>query len=126
MKLSNFIKPLLTSIITIVVILTVASIVDIILSVISARFYSTAAFITIFGVAGFFAAVLAYSYSIKQFPEKTNTARWALIITYLIIGALFFFVFAVLESGEYEVPFKAFGITLALGSFLFAKGNPDL
>ncbi len=105
--------------------LVAVSVFDIFLAVFNRRFYSTAAFIVLFGVGGVFAAVFAYMEGIKRAKEKNETARWSLILTLICLGALFFFLLSRLEGGEYGPAFKAFGLMTALTSFIFLKGKPD-
>jgi len=102
------------------------SLFDIVLAVFSSRFYSNAAFITVFGVAGVFAACISYINCIAMAPKKNEFARWSLISTLIACGLLIFFFVARIEGGEYEIAFKAFGVTLALASLLFAKGKVDV
>ncbi len=125
MRLLQQWKSLLAAIVTIVALFIAASIMDMILSSLFGRFYSTAAFIVTFGVAGIFAATLAYSYGIKLSPEKNEWARWSLIITNITIGLLSFFFVSVTEGGEYEAAFKSFGVTLALANLFFIKSKLD-
>lgn len=108
---------------TIIVVFVAASVFDVLLAVVSLRFYSRAAFIVVFGVAGVFAGTMSYTNGIGIVAKKNEYARWSLIIFIIIIGILFFFLFAKLEGGEYEVAFKAFGVTTALSSWLFARGK---
>ena len=89
------------------------------------RFYSTAAFVVMFGVGGVFAACFGYFTGMEHARQKNEMARWSLIITLITLGLLFFFLLAKLEGGEYEIAFKAFGATMALGSLLFIQGKPD-
>lgn len=103
-----------------------ASLLDIVLDALYLRFYSTAAFIVIFGVAGIFAAVLCYSKAVGMATVKNEFTRWSVIILMIITGLFFFFLLAPLEGGEYEAAFKSYGVTLALSSLLFIKGNMGL
>ncbi|MDZ4793839.1 MAG: hypothetical protein SGI83_06130 [Bacteroidota bacterium] len=104
-------------------VLIVASLFDIVIAVLNPRFYSTAAFIVIFGVAGIFAGVIGYMQGIEKANPKNETARWTLIILLIGFGLLFFFLLARIEGGEYEAAFKSYGITTALSSLLFMKGK---
>lgn len=101
------------------------SILDVIVAVRGMRFYSNAAFITVFGVGGIFAGMLSYINCIDMAPQKNEFARWSLIATIIGMGALFFFLLSELEGGEYRVPFKAFGVTTAACTLLFMKGKID-
>lgn len=101
------------------------SILDVFIAVTKMRFYSNAAFITVFGVGGIFAGMLSYINSIGMAPEKNKFARWSLIATIIGMGALFFFLLSEIEGGEYRVPFKAFGITMAACTLLFMKGKVE-
>lgn len=105
--------------------LVIVSIFDILIVFFNSRFYSNAAFITIFGVGGIFAAVFSYMYAIKLSPDKNEWARWSLIVTMIISGILFFFLLSKIEGGEYGAAFKAYGLTIALTSFIFIKGKVD-
>lgn len=119
----KFVKPILTTFATIIIVFVIASLFDIVLAVISLRFYSTAAFITVFGVAGIFAGILGYTYGIQQYEKKNETARWSLVLLLLISGLFFFFFLAKIEGGEYESAFKAYGVSVALTCLFFIKGN---
>jgi hypothetical protein len=105
--------------------LVVTSLLDIFLVFTSQRFYSNALFIVTFGVGGVFAAVFAYMKGIERSVQKDETARWSLVLFIIFSGILFWFLLSRLEGGEYEVPFKAYGLTLALTSLLFVKGKVD-
>ena len=120
------IRSLLVAIAVITVFFILVSFLDIGIAFFYNRFYTNFLFIATFGVGGIFAAVFGYSYGIKASAEKNESVRWSLIITFIITGLLFFFFLARLEGGEYEPAFKAFGITLALGSLLFVKGKVEL
>ncbi len=119
------IRSLLVTLVTIVVVFILASILDAVLSAFYSRFYTNIAFIVTFGVGGVFAAVYGYTYGMKFATVKNGSARWSLIITFILTGLLFFFFLAKFAGDEYEAAFKAFGVTLALGSLLFLKGKVD-
>ncbi len=125
MKLPGNITPLLTCMGIILVTFIAVSLFDIVLAVLNPRFYSVAAFIVSFGVGGIFAGTIAYTNCISLFKVKNEKARWTLIGFIILIGMLFFFPLSKMEGGEYGPAFKAFGITLAASSLLFAKGKPD-
>jgi len=99
------------------------SIFDIAVAVMNQRFYSTAAFITVFGVGGIFAGVICYMQAIELAPEKNEFARRSIIGVMTGSGLLFFFPLAGIEGGEYEAAFQSFGVTLALSTLLFMKGK---
>jgi hypothetical protein len=101
------------------------SLLDVFVAIKGMRFYSNAAFITVFGVGGIFAGMLSYINCIDMAPQKNEFARWTLISTIIGMGALFFFLLSEIEGGEYRVPFKAFGITMAACTLLFMKGKID-
>ena len=107
-----------------VILFTVTSLFDIVISVLYSRFYSTAAFIVTFGVGGIFAAFFAYTNSIKYTPGNKG-ARWMLIAFMVITGIVFIYPLSVIEGGEYQAAFASFGVTLALTSFIFIKGDLD-
>lgn len=125
MKIWKQLTPLLACAGIILLMLVIVSLFDILLVFFYSRFYSTAAFIVIFGVGGVFVAIFAYMNSIKLAAKKNEIARWSLILTIISIGLLFFFLISKIEGGEYEPAFKSFGITLALTSLLFIKGKVD-
>ena len=116
-------KPLISCLGTILLVLIAACLFDILLAVISSRFYSNAAFIVIFGVAGIFATILGFSIGMEQAAEKNETTRWSLLILAILAGLLVFFFLAAIEGGEYGPGFKAFGVMTSLSSLLFIKGN---
>lgn len=121
----KIISPILTAILVIIVMFVIVSIADVVLSVISRRFYSTAAFIVIFGVGGIFAAIFSYSYGMGV-SEKNTMARWMVVCTIIISGLLFFFPLSAMEGGEYEPAFKAYGVSLVLGTLLAAKAKVEV
>ena len=125
MNLLKHFKPLLILLVTAFILIIFASIFDIIAAAIYPRFYSSLLFATSFAVAGIFAAVISYTYAIQLYKEKTERSRWTVISMIILLGVAFFFVLAPLEGGQYEIPFKAFGIALAAGSLIFAKGRID-
>lgn len=57
-------------------VLVIASLFDIVVAALNPRFYSNAAFIVIFGVAGIFAGVISYMQDIEKANPKNETARW--------------------------------------------------
>ena len=100
------------------------SLLDIVIASINLRFYTELAFVVTFGVGGVFAAFYGYFMGMEQAEEKHENARAVLILTLIGLGLIFFFVLSQLEGGEYEIAFKAFGATMALGSLLFVSGKP--
>lgn len=103
----------------------VTSLFDVAIAVMNQRFYSNAAFITVFGVGGIFASVISYMQAIALALQKNEFTRWSIIAVMIGFGLLFFFPLARIEGGEYEAAFKAYGVTLALTSLLFMKGKID-
>ncbi len=126
MKWPALIKPPLTAIAVILLMLVFVSGVDIAAVFFYSRFYSSAAFMVLFGVGGIFAALLAYGYGINRAAEKNEGARRMLVLTLAVCALFFFFVLARIEGGEFGPAFKSYGIGLALGSLLFMKGKVDL
>jgi hypothetical protein len=118
-------RPLLICLGTLLLIFVIASLLDIILAVLYARFYSNAAFIVLFGVGGVFAGLLGYINAINLAPDKNETTRWSIIMLIVLVGLLFFFLLAKLEGGEYEAAFKSYGATMAVSAFFFSKGKID-
>ncbi len=103
----------------------VASILDIIIAVLRSRFYSEAAFVVTFAVAGIFAACIAYI-NISEMPAYKSSATHYTILGLLMgCGLLFFLLLARLEGGEYEVAFKGYGAALFFTSFLFFRWNKE-
>jgi hypothetical protein len=119
----KLLRPLIAATACIIITLIAVSIVDIFISVLFSRFYSSVAFIVTFGIGGMFAAVLAYMYAKDQMTNRDEMSRWMIILWIILAGILFFFPFANLEGGEYASAFKAYGATLALGSLLFVNDN---
>jgi membrane-bound acyltransferase YfiQ involved in biofilm formation len=115
----------LTGAAIILLMFVIVSILDIIIAVLNARFYSNAVFITIFGVGGVFATVFAYMMGIEKANHKSETARWALISVIILLGVLFFFPLAKIEGGEYKAAFKSYGLMIALTTFVFMRGKID-
>lgn len=112
-------KHMLVAMAIIVIAFIAASLIDIILAAIHRRFYSMAAFIVIFGVAGIFAGVISYTTAMEKSVTNDKSAKWSLLSLLILTGLCFFFVLAKIEGGEYEIAFKSFGVTLAASSFLF-------
>ncbi len=123
MKVFNLIKPFLLCVVIAALTLVGISLLDIIISVMYSRFYSTAAFVVTFGVCGVFATVISYFSGIEAAVQKNEFTRWSLLIFIILIGFLFFFLISKLEGGEYAAPFKAYGIMMALTTLLFMKGK---
>jgi hypothetical protein len=121
----KLVRSLLATTAAIIIVFVAVSLLDIVISVLYLRFYSSAAFIVTFGVGGIFAAVLGYMYGIEQAGEKDEAIRRTIIIYIILLGLLFFFLLAKIEGGEYEPAFKAYGITMALGSLLFIKNKME-
>ena len=119
MKLSGYIKMFASCIGISFLAIVAASILDIFISAISQRFYDKAVFVVIFGVAGVFAAVISYMGAIEKAPQKTKSVSLILIAINILVGLIIFFLIARIEGGEYEAPFKAFGIMLVLSSLPF-------
>lgn len=115
--MTDFMKPLkavLATVLFIALVFIAASIFDIILSVVSSRFYSKAAFITIFGVAGIFGGLMAYSAGMQVAGESGNIYRLPIVLLVLATGIIFFLWLARIEGGEYKPAFQAYGVTTAL------------
>jgi hypothetical protein len=123
MKLIPNGKGLLMALGIVLLLFVVVSLFDIVLAVLYARFYSTAAFIVTFGVGGVFAAFFAFTTGIGQTKEKTERIRWSLVILLIVCGLLFFFPLATLEGGEYKAAFKSYGVMLCITTLLFMKGD---
>jgi hypothetical protein len=117
-------KILLICLAVIVACFIAVSLFDIVVAVVNLRFYSTAAFITLFGVGGVFAAFLANSYALTG-TKKTTAERWTVLITIFAAAFAFFFPLAAIEGGEYAPAFKAYGITLALTCLIIWKTKMD-
>lgn len=116
-------KPFLIAACVIIIVFVAVSLLDVLVSVLYARFYSTAAFITTFAVGGVFAAVLGFQAGVDTAAKKDEMTRWGLIVFLIGSGLLYFLVLSKLEGGEYEAAFKGYGVTLALGSLFFVKGK---
>jgi hypothetical protein len=120
--------PLWTALMAIAIILlmfVIVSILDIILAVLNTRFYSTAAFVVIFGMGGVFACVFAYMKAIEMAKQKNELSRWCIISTIILTGILFFFLLAKIEGGEYKAAFKAYGLMVTLTTIIFMRGKID-
>jgi len=110
----------------IILLFIATSLFDIVLSVFYARFYTTAAFVVTFGVGGVFGTVCCYMQAIKFAPVKNEFTRWTVIIVIWVASALFIFPLSVLEGGEYQAAFIAYGIAMALSTLLFIKGRIEI
>lgn len=126
MHLKNTILSLLLSLGIILLMFFLISVFDIVLSVLYSRFYSTAAFVTTFGVGGVFACVFSYSNGVEYAIIKNEFARWRIIVMIWITAILFIYPLSVIEGGEYQAAFISYGITLALTSLFFIKGKIEL
>ena len=122
----KYVKPLAVTGLVVVGLFVAASLLDIVLVFLQQRFYSQLLFITTFGVAGVFAAVMGYAVGMEQATDKNHFMRASLIGFLMACGLLFFFPLARLEGGEYESAFKAYGVTTGLTGLIFLKGKPDL
>ncbi len=123
MKKNSLLIALLLAIGVLLLMFVIVSLFDIVLAILNTRFYSTAAFITIFGVGGVFAGVFAYSKAIAYTTHKNEKNRWAIISIIILTGLLFFFPLAKLEGGEYKAAFKSYGLMLALTTIIFMRGK---
>jgi hypothetical protein len=123
----NIIKPFIGLSIYVFGILVVVSLFDIVISVVQMRFYTDAAFITLFGVAGVFAAFLGCLFGMEIAGNKNRTTRISLSVFLILVGILFFFLISEFEGGEYRSPFKAYGITIVATSlFLMSRKFDDI
>jgi hypothetical protein len=120
----NIFKPVLTVIGIAILLFVAVSLFDIFLAVWKGRFYTSASFVVLFGVGGVFASVFGYTYGIEGFKLKDEKARWTVILTEIALGAIFWFLLAPIEGGEYAPVMKSYGLMLALTSLIFIKGKP--
>jgi len=102
-------KSILVSIIVIAVMFFLVSVFDILLAVLSMRFYSTVAFIVLFGVGGIFAALFSYSYGIGIASQKDKWTRWSVLGSIVSTGLLFFFFLAPWRVGNTSLLLKHLG-----------------
>ncbi len=123
MNLKNRLISLLLGLGIIMLMFVVTSLFDIVIAVFYARFYTTAAFIVTFGVGGVFASFFSYSKTVGYATVKNEFTRWSAIILIWVTAALFIYPLSVLEGGEYQAAFIAYGVTLALTTLLFIKGK---
>lgn len=114
------------SIAMIFIIFVAASVFDIIIAAVNLFSYSNAAFIVVFGVAGIFAGLLGYMTAMEKIFKPRRIDSIGIVAMQVIIGLLFFFPIASIEGGEYRVPFKAFGLMLALSSLIFLGKMRDI
>ena len=119
------IKPFIAVIIYIFGMLVFVTLFDIVVAVVTGRFYSDAAFVVLFGVSGVFAAVLGYGAGLDTATTKNKTTRRSLGSLLAITGLLFIFFFSEIEGGEYRIPFKAYGITILATSLFLLSGKFD-
>lgn len=119
LTLMKYIKAFLLHFFIVFAALVIASLLDIFLAAIGEFFgtYSYALFIVIFGVAGVFAA--ASTLSPPGYFKKNSIPLWVALLYNIIIGSLYYFLFALLEGGEYQVAFRSLGVMLVAGSLLF-------
>jgi hypothetical protein len=126
MNLSNRLLSLTIGLGIIILLFTITSLLDIVIAVFYSRFYSTAAFVTTFGVGGVFAGIFSYSKAIGYASVKNEFTRWSVILFIWIIALLFIFLLSTLEGGEYKAAFISYGITMALTTLLFVKGKLEV
>jgi hypothetical protein len=126
MNFTNRVLSLLLGLGIIILMFVVTSILDIVIAVFYARFYSTAAFVVTFGVGGVFAGIFSYARAVGYAAVKNEFTRWSIIILIWVTAALFIYPLSVLEGGEYQAAFISYGVTLALTTLLFIKGKIEL
>jgi hypothetical protein len=126
MNLSNRLLSLIIGLGIIILLFTITSLFDIVIAVFYSRFYSTAAFVTTFGVGGVFAGIFSYSKAVGHASVKNEFTRWSVIIFIWIIALLFIFLLSAIEGGEYKAAFISYGITMALTTLLFVKGKLEV
>ncbi len=119
MKKPGYIKMVLFCLVTSFGMLLAASLLDIFTAAMYPRGYSVALFVVTFGVAGIFATMISYTSGIDYAPKKDRKASAVLISCTVLIGLVMFFFIARVEGGEYEGPFKAFGIMQVLTNGVF-------
>lgn len=125
MKLKGLLAPVFTSLAVILAGFIAISIFDIIIAVIYSRFYTNAAFITIFGVGGIFAGMMSYSSGLEMSKDKNPASRIKVTGLIVVTGLIFYFFLARIEGGEYEAAFKSYGVTTALSSLFMARWKID-
>ncbi len=117
----NKLKPYVICLGIIIAGLVLASLLDIVLAALMPRFYSTAAFIVIFGVAGIIVSLLCFVTATDLGNKPGMKLKWPIIIFLACTGIIFFTLLAKFEGGEYRAAFQSYGVTLALSSFIFVK-----
>jgi hypothetical protein len=125
MKKKSLLWAALMAVTIILLMFVIVSVLDIVLAVLNSRFYSTAAFVVIFGVGAVFACVFAYMKAIEMANKKIELSRWCIISTIILTGILFFFPLAKIEGGEYKAAFKAYGLMVTLTTIIFMRGKID-
>ena len=75
-------------------ILVFVTLFDIVVAVVSGRFYSDAAFVALFGVSGVFAAFLGYGAGVDTAMTKNKSTRISLGLLIAVTGLLFIFFFS--------------------------------
>jgi hypothetical protein len=123
MHLKNRFISLLLALGIIMLMFTIIRLLDIVISVFYARFYSNAAFVVTFGVGGVFACVFSFLKAVEYAVHKNEFTRWSVIILIWVTAALFIYPLSVLEGGEYQAAFISYGITLAFTTLLFINGK---
>jgi general stress protein CsbA len=119
MQVWKYIKMVLFCLATSFGALLAASLLDIFIAAMYPRGYSVALFVVTFGVAGIFATMISYTSGIDYAPKKDQKASAILISCTVLTGLIMFFFIARVEGGEYEGPFKAFGIMQTLTNLIF-------
>lgn len=101
-----------------------ASLLDIGISVIYSRFYTSWAFLACYVVAGIITGSLGYVMGMDWAPPHSGFAHRAVHITLIGGGLLFLLLFAKLEGGGYEAAFRCYGSGVIGGALLFWKYKP--
>ena len=121
----TWLRVLGSAFLALVALFLLVSLVDVVMIFLYPRFYSLLLFICSFGVAGVFAGLFAYGAGRQQIPSINRRQETLVFALVSLMGILFVFPLSLLEGGEYEPAFKAYGIGTLLGSFLVYRLKPD-
>ena len=83
------------------------------------EFYSLTAFILSFAIGGILAAALSFEYGMQINATQDPAEKFSIIVLQVLTGAASYFLLSKLQQSAYEIPFKSFGLALALGSLLY-------
>ncbi len=117
----NPFRLILIAVCTIIIVFIGLAFTALLTSMLVPNFHSIIIFIASFAIGGVLASALSFEYGITFSGGRNSQSKLILVIVQIIIGLAGFFILSGIQQGEYEIPFKSFGVALALGSLLHLK-----